>query len=188
MFAPKALQSSQFLSTLPARGATLDDFASSCVLLDFYPRSPRGERLPAGPQPNVEPYFYPRSPRGERPARCEVESYYYQFLSTLPARGATGAGHGLSPGHGLAFLSTLPARGATVSDAWPGHIGPDFYPRSPRGERPATVPTAPPYNDFYPRSPRGERLADRGAAAAAPLYFYPRSPRGERLLRPCGAL
>ena len=78
------------------------------------------------------------------------------FLSTLPARGATD-GHGGHLRHGL-FLSTLPARGATSCAHRPApsviisihapregsddldtlqHIGlTDFYPRSPRGERP----------------------------------------------------
>ena len=58
---------SKFLSTLPARGATLDLGAVFVYVVYFYPRSPRGER---------------RGPRrsSSRPPR---------FLSTLPARGAT---------------------------------------------------------------------------------------------------
>ena len=55
-----------FLSTLPARGATLHVRCRRCLCVDFYPRSPRGERpwqtWPACRKPN----FYPRSPRGER--------------------------------------------------------------------------------------------------------------------------
>ena len=35
------------------------------------------------------------------------------------------------------FLSTLPARGATFSAVWHLAIPMHFYPRSPRGERPA---------------------------------------------------
>ena len=58
------------------------------------------------------------------------------------------------------FLSTLPARGATrVSDAG-GAAGTDFYPRSPRGERPYTGHWCNPASHFYPRSPRGERRPD----------------------------
>ena len=35
--------------------------------------------------------FYPRSPRGERRGQClECRLNYAKFLSTLPARGATG--------------------------------------------------------------------------------------------------
>ena len=56
-----------FLSTLPARGATVHFLAFSSSRRHFYPRSPRGERLDA----NALHY------------RMGV------FLSTLPARGAT---------------------------------------------------------------------------------------------------
>ena len=101
----------KFLSTLPARGATmtppssphsrgisihapregsdLDDFASSCVLLEF--------------------------------------------LSTLPARGATdNCPRNMME---LKFLSTLPARGATLLMLRGSALILYFYPRSPRGER-----------------------------------------------------
>ena len=60
----------------------------------------------------------------------------------------------------LLFLSTLPSRGATRKLAGLIRYLPNFYPRSPRGER---------------HTARG-RKADI-------LYFYPRSPRGERLFR-----
>ena len=79
----------KFLSTLPARGATLICLALLVLLSNFYPRSPRGERLflaqqhphlvgisihapREGSDPNRTPFrgysnnFYPRSPRGER--------------------------------------------------------------------------------------------------------------------------
>ena len=56
----------------------------------FYPRSPRGERR-SPPERRWAGYddFYPRSPRGERPAGAEVTPASAEFLSTLPARGAT---------------------------------------------------------------------------------------------------
>ena len=55
------------------------------------------------------------------------------------------------------FLSTLPARGATCRS--PGSAAaPNFYPRSPRGERQSPGGTMPGQVYFYPRSPRGERL------------------------------
>ena len=81
--------------------------------------------------------------------------------------------------------------------------GEDFYPRSPRGERPrcTTIRRLCPA-DFYPRSPRGERphpirscLCLPSISIHAPregsdgdfcrplrhqVNFYPRSPRGER--------
>ena len=81
-------------------------------------------------------YFYPRSPRGERRASTSGTGEWLEFLSTLPARGATQVAFvdrrdvGISihaPREGSddwakrydlyddAFLSTLPARGATVA-------------------------------------------------------------------------
>ena len=56
-------------------------------------------------------YFYPRSPRGERLDLHIGLAVKILFLSTLPARGATGAASDL-------ILTET-----------------DFYPRSPRGER-----------------------------------------------------
>ena len=38
----------KFLSTLPARGATGDGLLDGSSHLNFYPRSPRGERLVSG--------------------------------------------------------------------------------------------------------------------------------------------
>ena len=84
----------------------------------------------------------------------------------------------------MQFLSTLPARGATPPgrSARPGPW--NFYPRSPRGERQLPGWGGPSSHNFYPRSPRGERR-HRGCHRAAEQYFYPRSPRGERLGSAC---
>ena len=128
--------STQFLSTLPARGATAWQDGRRQVRHHFYPRSPRGER-PEGAGLWAQDMFdfYPRSPRGERPqagGQCGADG---RFLSTLPARGATYTGctclrrrqisiHAPREGsdacrsllfiRDMIFLSTLPARGATV--------------------------------------------------------------------------
>ena len=124
----------------------------------FYPRSPRGERrqpllrCDAGDVISIHApregsdrsgyerrllcqNFYPRSLRRERCAIVNGDSRKIQFLSTLPARGATqtvgiqGFGVQISihaPREGsdrprpevgndfLIFLSTLPTRGATA--------------------------------------------------------------------------
>ena len=147
----------RFLSTLPARGATSwgflhltstkisihapregSDFGGFTVFpspTNFYPRSPRGERPHDGVHvAAIVSDFYPRSPRGERPRGAEKQSKACLFLSTLPARGATGrvgahyrllwiSIHAPREGSDVTssmltifaqlFLSTLPARGAT---------------------------------------------------------------------------
>ena len=215
---------SRFLSTLPARGATdrrqkvflilrisihapregsdaLGAAAASSCRGYFYPRSPRGERQCAPFKIKQLPDFYPRSPRGERPAACRRWPRPSSFLSTLPARGATGfllVEGFLYP----RFLSTLPARGATLTSSLqhdPHGIS-IHAPREGSDLRPSASPPFRVY--FYPRSPRGERLNHIICDASivyisihAPRegsdrkihprrhtksHFYPRSPRGER--------
>ena len=80
---------SAFLSTLPARGATvgvLADKGDGAISI----HAPR-----EGSDSGIErffaffAYFYPRSPRGERPWTSSRQYANREFLSTLPARGAT---------------------------------------------------------------------------------------------------
>ena len=94
-------------------------------------------------------------------------------------------------------------RRATSADCSCRNAHPDFYPRSPCGERlRETVPrdrhiiflstlslrrattygtrTASRYTNFYPRSPCGERLNKRCKFGRNNRNFYPRSPCGER--------
>ena len=103
-----------FLSTLPARGATAALRRLVKTMLRISIHAPRE----GSDCSNLLYYlyytnFYPRSPRGERLVWEHWENLMGQFLSTLPARGATI--HCLH-GRGFCgrFLSTLPARGATA--------------------------------------------------------------------------
>ena len=125
----------QFLSTLPARGAT-----SSVQDVD-----------------ELADHFYPRSPRGERLVTIELNWQIAQFLSTLPARGATagrrspsGPGqisiHAPREGSDQAVHRQLQGAGRiSIHAPREGSDGFNracfvpqlhFYPRSPRGERP----------------------------------------------------
>ena len=101
------------------------------------------------------------------------------FLSTLPARGATGALydtwdssrisiHAPREGSDRAQRDTRKALDISIhapregSDDAAVRRSPDkadFYPRSPRGERPDIISLPASQRDFYPRSPRGERPA-----------------------------
>ena len=103
----------------------------------------------------------------------------------------------------MVFLSTLSLRRATWYPQPGRHLGSDFYPRSPCGERPALSGGTLSDVDFYPRSPCGERrlahetyvvmeaflstLSLRRATKYVYVWytilvnFYPRSPCGERL-------
>ena len=104
------------------------------------------------------------------------------------------------------FLSTISLRRATVP--WPtvSPPTPNFYPRSPCGERRQKQPTQTAQKPFlstlslrratssagresdtedyfYPRSPCGERRPVSDAGNCTATHFYPRSPCGERRMR-----
>ena len=176
--AADAEQSAKFLSTLPARGATIDEFVCE------------------------QPFHISiHAPREGSDGGCgQVRNSGHLFLSTLPARGATG-GNGIQ-WVTFVFLSTLPARGATPvrrrhvsqhrisihapregsDDHWDAmaFAMPDFYPRSPRGERRRGGHGEHPLHDISIHAPReGSDVLCAGPLRTA-SNFYPRSPRGER--------
>ena len=102
----------EFQSTLPARGATLSPVASL----------------------QLSAYFNPRSPRGERPVAALNVRILSRFQSTLPARGAT-----LEDGYSQAgdWISIhAPREGSDCRHIQCRDCNSNFNPRSPRGERP----------------------------------------------------
>ena len=127
----------KFLSTLPARGATTPPkrAARSRSISIHAPR----EGSDAGGNGGIPiKSISIHAPR-------EGSDYWLSsdvptsrlFLSTLPARGATKLPD--LKFHYMKFLSTLPARGATSGPARSARAQKDFYPRSPRGERPVLL-------------------------------------------------
>ena len=195
-----------FLSTLPARGATLRHSATVQAVEYFYPRSPRGERLaPAKSSPLSSAHFYPRSPRGERPSTFSPTPATSNFYPRSPRGERPRPCIRLTPIS--LFLSTLPARGATAAVLAGQYLGPisihapregsDPADGRDRSRLPISIHAPREGSDlqplrgglrnlqhFYPRSPRGER---QGAAARRRQRqnFYPRSPRGERRATKC---
>ena len=133
----RAEPSARFQSTLPAWGATSSAAFSSCCasisihaprvgsdlahdnthpfVLNFNPRSPRGERQGRAAELQRRQHFNPRSPRGERRRTSSLSAPVIVFQSTLPAWGATAAAS--SESFCARFQSTLPAWGATPSAA-----------------------------------------------------------------------
>ena len=109
----------RFLSTLPARGATIRCRSSARERADFYPRSPRGERR------------HDSSFRGVR-----------HGISIHAPREGSDIAEVLETPRLEKFLSTLPARGATTAAMLQRYAKYDFYPRSPRGERPQAAADA----------------------------------------------
>ena len=174
----------QFLSTLSLRRATLELFLyyqdnrisihallaeSDAALsggtlsdIDFYPRSPCGERLGnvvvALPMWN----FYPRSPCGERRGVILSLNTQQRFLSTLSLRRATNSRadnikRDKISIHALLAESDL-GNVVVALPMW------NFYPRSPCGERPVMANPLMSSLYFYPRSPCGERPTNHGQA------------------------
>ena len=108
--------------------------------------------LPAG-----RCYFYPRPPRGGRRKGHDL-LLLGTHISIHALREEGDSAVSVIPAQFNAFLSTPSARRAT------------YYPR--------TVDRSP--SDFYPRPPRGGRPARSFLLWNSLTYFYPRPPRGGR--------
>ena len=216
---------SLFLSTLSLRRATGGRHPHLFNVRHFYPRSPCGERpyIPQGLALGIEISIHALLAESDllktficnstdisiHALLAESDNFAVRFfigkpkfLSTLSLRRATGWPSSASFQR-AAFLSTLSLRRATGRAGRPPARLPDFYPRSPCGERRENADKITRrYQYFYPRSPCGERrkLQDYATTATVFLstlslrratspsgsrysqrgYFYPRSPCGER--------
>ena len=168
----------------------------------FYPRSPRGERRRlqgrgyrkrnisihaprVGSDPSLlccplwDGYFYPRSPRGERPWPNVPWTLSREFLSTLPAWGATGNMVRIrhddyisihAPRVGSDISASCGTLDRKIISIHAPRVGSDNQPDKSNklvGLFLATLPawgatsvphwSIPRQQYFYPRSPRGER-------------------------------
>ena len=169
---------SLFLSTLPARGATLSvrvEFHNAFEFLSTLPaRGATGQSRPGPGQPLISIHapregsdvsgnvavvvgddFYPRSPRGERRVFTTSFAAPDRFLSTLPARGATKGGPRLY-------------RYRQISIHAPRE-GSDWQRMKIERRQHISI--------HAPREGSDRPTAGRTSRAT---YFYPRSPRGER--------
>ena len=172
------------------------------TFLNFYPRSPCGERQlyinrptktivflstlslrratrVVSVQVGRNVYFYPRSPCGERPARralgfVDPDISIHALLAESDNRFIA------SSQPPAAFLSTLSLRRATALSQSSAKSTPEISIHALLAES----DRAPPYNlmihqNFYPRSPCGERPSST-VIVILRKNFYPRSPCGER--------
>ena len=145
----------------------------------FYPRPPRGGRLPgvtlcAGFNAN----FYPRPPRGGRHKAAATAGGTVYFYPRPPRGGRLSAEQREEIEH-LLFLPTPSTRRATGRHRLPRPAAENFYPRPPRGGRLETAYTEGVNAYFYPRPPRGGRLWSFRLRCPG-SNFYPRPPRGGR--------
>ena len=144
-----------FLPALPARGATIDegwmerkgtistrapregsDRERALVgyeWMDFYPRSPRGERLDLDLMIGLIVHFYPRSPRGERRCAAAVLRVRGRISTRAPREGSD---FEMRAARRVQRISTrAPREGSDVHFHFRIYTRKYFYPRSPRGER-----------------------------------------------------
>ena len=104
--------SGKFLSTLSLRRATLASILCTSKYI----------------------YFYPRSPCGERPITC-CPHMQHVVISIHALLAESDCSRLLQLSRPPAFLSTLSLRRATIGAITYVVMTPDFYPRSPCGER-----------------------------------------------------
>ena len=146
-------------------------------------------------------YFYPRPPRGGRRSAAGLEGQAGRFLSTPSARRATPMSRSICARRSK-FLSTPSARRATLYNHRHAHCCQisihalreegdrvrflrssqrhNFYPRPPRGGRPATALHRGKAAVFL-STPSARRATAAGCFDGTDkTYFYPRPPRGGR--------
>ena len=164
---------SQFLSTLSLRRATLFGHNVIRAFVNFYPRSPCGERPKA--------------------VHDLIGGFDISIHALLAESDLAGSG---KADVAIVFLSTLSLRRATSLHGKHKLPFADFYPRSPCGERlpvrhqaprklwisihallaesdVTTVVVVGPSRDFYPRSPCGERQSfGNSCTQAVPISIH----------------
>ena len=173
----------QFLSTPPSRVATMTSGGkdSSAIVISIHATLAGGDSPSISMRP-IREYFYPRHPRGWRLPALVIGTPRIKFLSTPPSRVATGQVARLEascsdfyPRHPRGwrllaqtlwllyseFLSTPPSRVATGQVARLEASCSDFYPRHPRGWRLLAQTLWLLYSEFLSTPP--SRVATSGA-------------------------
>ena len=154
----------EFLSTLSLRRATWKIYNFNKDCLDFYPRSPCGERPRIAWEAN-------------RAGKISIHALLAEsdLFVVLFLRGS------------VIFLSTLSLRRATRL-AWFGIIAIlNFYPRSPCGERQDTKEKLTGLRGFLSTLSLRRATKNQNNKGHHQYYFYPRSPCGERRSAKVGA-
>ena len=151
----------------------------------FYPRSPCGERRSRRYRRLRSKGFLSTLSLRRATAPMVLSQVTSLFLSTLSLRRATSSR--FMPFTVAAFLSTLSLRRATLFQEFDiMAVSISIHALLAESDCLAGRNLSPP-PDFYPRSPCGERLLS-AASLSAMIYFYPRSPCGERPGRPVDGL
>ena len=154
---------------------------------DFYPRPPRGGRLPqSGRARRCCQNFYPRPPRGGRQLD-EVDALVLQDFYPRPPRGGRRfALHAINSDS--LFLSTPSARRATTRHKFKS-FGRQISIHALREEGDEHDKLACFFDfHFYPRPPRGGRRSSRGAASSRKAFLSTPSARRATFCTICGII
>ena len=172
-----------FLSTLPARGATIPGRLPGLNELFLSTLPARGATPRPGPPYKSRSYFYPRSPRGER--RLQDLGLVWGIIISIhaPREGSDG-GRGVGRRRLAAISIHAPREGSDHQADGKVDVLRHISIHAPREGSDSPSPDAGRANAVFLST-----LPARGATGAVGLTrrlsfdFYPRSPRGER--RPC---
>ena len=122
--------------------------------------------------------FYPRPPRGGRPSWRSSESGSTSFLSTPSARRATRARSCACRCDTISIHALREEGDRGPAAAADGHL--HFYPRPPRGGRPAAAPLLMASVRFLSTPSARRATLTRPDSRLTMCDFYPRPPRGGR--------
>ena len=168
-----------FLSTLSLRRATGVSIRCVALVMNFYPRSPCGERLAYILQKTQPTKFLSTlSLRRATSNTFGAIGYTKVFLSTLSLRRATRYGRPVDVQFVISIHALLAESDAYYQDKFSVPLDISIHAllaESDVGETQDPKPT----RYFYPRSPCGERRPDAKRTSIL-HHFYPRSPCGER--------
>ena len=166
-----------FLSTLSLRRATRSSRFLRDLAMDFYPRSPCGERPYSQHVTRPSGYFYPRSPCGERPKAAAASACFATFLSTLSLRRATQT-QGLKIPALCISIHALLAESDVIA-RWSFH-GLDISIHALLAESDPLLPVSILISLISIHALLAESDWLLTSISTSRRYFYPRSPCGER--------
>ena len=145
--------------------------------MDFYPRSPCGERPYSQHVTRPSGYFYPRSPCGERPKAAAASACFATFLSTLSLRRATQT-QGLKIPALCISIHALLAESDVIA-RWSFH-GLDISIHALLAESDPLLPVSILISLISIHALLAESDWLLTSISTSRRYFYPRSPCGER--------
>ena len=173
-------QADEFLSTPSARRATTRKSVSWCIILNFYPRPPRGGRHDMYHTTLNFCYFYPRPPRGGRRGRAPLFASLPHFYPRPPRGGRPVRAAPREPAIQGISIHALREEG-DGRKRYLGANGGDISIHALREEGDITSSIRCRERSKFLSTPSARRATHREIDIFnCFFYFYPRPPRGGR--------